>query len=59
MWEDDMKEFGIEKQATHEKLQPLVVSATVSNMLTASAGGPLTGSEGLQQVNADERNNRK
>lgn len=42
-----MKEFGIEKLATSEKLQPLVVSANVSNMLTASVGGPLTGSEGL------------
>lgn len=47
MSEDNMKEFGIEKLARHEKLQPLVAAANVLNMLTAFSGGPLTDSEGL------------
>ena len=37
----------MEKLATHEKLQPLVAAANVSNMLTVFAGDPLTSSEDL------------
>ena len=42
-----MEDFGVEKLATHEKLQPLVAAANVSNMLTVFAGDPLTSSEDL------------
>ena len=37
----------MEKLAKHTKWQPLFAAANVSNMLTASAGGLLKGSEGL------------
>lgn len=54
-----MEYFGREKLATHEKLQPLVAAANVSNMLTVFAGDPLTSSEDLQQGNAAKSRYKK